>query len=78
MVPINLASIRDNEQKMVGVFRFANTSRRAIEMIKAGRVDISGLVSHVYPLSRINEAFDLARSKAEGVIKVVVNMEDEE
>ncbi len=78
VVPINLAYIRDMEMKMCGVFRFANTTRRAIDMIRTGRVDISGLVSHVYPLSQINEAFDLARSKAPGVIKVVVNMEDEE
>lgn len=72
---INLAYIRDNEMKLVGIFRFANTSRRAIDMIRTGRVDISQLVSHRMPLEKISEAFDLVRSKADGVIKVVVNME---
>ncbi len=72
---INLSYIRDNEQKMVGIFRFANTSRRAIDMIRTGRVDISPLVSHRMPLEKVSEAFDLARSKADGVIKVVVTMD---
>jgi L-iditol 2-dehydrogenase len=72
---INLAHIRDNEIRLVGIFRFANTSRRAIDMIRTGRVDISLLVSHRIPLSQISEAFDLVRSKADGVIKVVVTMD---
>lgn len=71
---INLAHIRDQEIKIAGIFRFANTSRRAIDMIRAGHVDISQLVSHCMPLAQISEAFDLVRSKADGVIKVVVQM----
>lgn len=70
--------IRDNEIKMVGIFRFANTSRRALDMIRTGRVDISQLVSHTMPLEKISEAFDLAHSRADGVIKVVVTMDEEE
>lgn len=72
---INLAYIRDNEMKLVGIFRFANTSRRMIDLIRTGRVDISKLVSHHMPLEKVNEAFELVRSKADGVIKVVVDMD---
>lgn len=72
---INLAHIRDDEVKLIGIFRFANTSRRAINMIRRGHVDISQLVSHRMPLAQISEAFDLVRSKADGVIKVVVEMD---
>lgn len=75
---IDLSYIRDNEIKMVGIFRFANTSRRALDMIRTGRVDISQLVSHTMPLEKISEAFDLAHSRADGVIKVVVTMDEEE
>lgn len=74
---INLSYIRDNEIKMVGVFRFANTSRRALDMIRTGSVDISQLVSHTMPLERVQEAFDLAHSRAGGVIKVVVTLNEQ-
>jgi threonine dehydrogenase-like Zn-dependent dehydrogenase len=44
----------------------------SIELMASGRVPMQELVTHVLPLDRIGEAFELAGDKTKGVIKVVV------
>jgi len=44
----------------------------SIELMASRRVPMQDLVTHVLPLERIGEAFDLAGDKTRGVIKVVV------
>lgn len=45
---------------------------RSIELVRAGRVDLSPLVTHSYPLNDIDEAFHTASTKAGGAIKVLL------
>ena len=33
--------------------------QEAIDLIKGGKLDLSGTVSHVYPIEKAQEAFDL-------------------
>jgi len=44
---------------------------RALEMIRKGELHARRLITHVFPLSRINEAFELAAVRKEG-LKVLV------
>jgi L-iditol 2-dehydrogenase len=44
--------------------------RTALERIADGSVDVSGMLTHRFPLDRIDEALDLATARADGVIKV--------
>jgi threonine dehydrogenase-like Zn-dependent dehydrogenase len=46
----------------------------ARDLIVAGAVQPSVLISHRYPLDRIAEAFDAARHRPPGVRKVVVDV----
>ena len=43
-----------------------------LELIREGKIDTEPLITHTYPLSRIQEAYDLFESKRDGVIKVAV------
>lgn len=43
-----------------------------LELIEAGRIDTTPLITHTFPLSEIDKAYDLFEHKRDGVIKVAV------
>ncbi|MEV0717959.1 zinc-binding dehydrogenase [Asanoa sp. NPDC050611] len=45
-----------------------------MRLLTAGRLSLAPLVSHRFPLDRINEAFETARAKPEKFVKAVVTM----
>lgn len=51
---------------------FERTFPLAMQWIAEGRVDLSPLLTHRFPLSQIQEAFDIFRDRKEGAIKVLV------
>lgn len=46
--------------------------RRLIELVRHGRLDLTPLLTHTFPLSRIVEAYELFGARREGVIKVAI------
>jgi threonine dehydrogenase-like Zn-dependent dehydrogenase len=46
--------------------------RRLMELVRRGRVDLTPLLTHRFPLDRIGEAYALFAAHADGVLKVVV------
>jgi L-iditol 2-dehydrogenase len=79
-LPISAASLR--EVDLVGVFRYANTYPRAIELLASGNPllpDLTKLVTHRFSgLDNIPKAFDMAArvKDDEGniVLKAMVDM----
>ena len=53
--------------------RMKHVHRRAIGLILDGRVDLSTLVTHRFPLARAAEAFQLNAAYGDGVVKVVID-----
>lgn len=45
---------------------------RTLELIALGKLDTTDLITHTYPLDRIEEAYDLFEHRRDGVIKVAV------
>ena len=43
-----------------------------LELIADGKINTEPLITHTYPLSRIDEAYDLFENKRDGVIKVAI------
>jgi L-iditol 2-dehydrogenase len=56
------------------VRRMKHTYPRAIAMVADGLIDVDCIVTHRYPLERVDEAYDLVASRADGVMKVVVEV----
>jgi L-iditol 2-dehydrogenase len=52
----------------------AREIQTALDLVALGRVEAGAIVTHVLPLEEAQRAFDLAASKEEGAIKVVVEM----
>jgi alcohol dehydrogenase len=46
--------------------------RRLMAVIESGRVDLSPMVTHRFPLDRIEEAYDLFAHQRDGVLKVAI------
>jgi threonine dehydrogenase-like Zn-dependent dehydrogenase len=46
--------------------------RRMLAVIASGRVDLGALVTHRFPLDRIEEAYDLFANQRDGVLKVAI------
>jgi threonine dehydrogenase-like Zn-dependent dehydrogenase len=50
-------------------------TRIGVDLLNAGRVRMAPLITHTYPLEKIEEAFVAARDKPHGFVKAVVVME---
>ena len=42
----------------------------AVDFIQSGEIDMEPFVTHQYPITRVQEAFDLADAKGDGALKV--------
>ncbi|MGZ8361899.1 MAG: hypothetical protein ACXWUX_15380 [Allosphingosinicella sp.] len=43
-----------------------------MDVIRSGRADLDGLVTHHFPLDRIEEAYRLFADQADGVLKIAI------
>jgi alcohol dehydrogenase len=43
-----------------------------MEMVRRGRLDLTPMLTHVFPLDKINEAYRVFGERLDGVIKVVI------
>lgn len=50
--------------------------RLALDLIVRGAIEVAGMVSHVFPLQEVARAYELARSRADGALKVGVRFDD--
>jgi alcohol dehydrogenase len=46
--------------------------RRLMEVVRSGRVDLTPLLTHTFPLERIAEAYELFGERMDGVLKVAI------
>jgi L-iditol 2-dehydrogenase len=54
--------------------RSCGTAEESIQLIERGLVDVKSLVTHVFPLERAREAFELAIAKTDGVIRAAIHL----
>ena len=50
--------------------------RRLMEVVKRGRVDLTPLLTHTFPLEKIADAYELFGERADGVLKVAIKPEN--
>jgi len=49
---------------------------QALRMLSKGDIDMEGMITHRLPFSEVQRAYELADARADGVLRVVLNMED--
>jgi len=50
--------------------------RRLMELVQHKRIDLTPLLTHVFPLSRIKEAYDVFSHRRDGVLKVAIRPDE--
>ncbi len=50
------------------------STRMAIELIDRGEIDVSHVLTHRYPFSNVAAAYELHRTRADGAIKIIIEM----
>ncbi|MEM1582463.1 MAG: NAD(P)-dependent alcohol dehydrogenase [Candidatus Bathyarchaeia archaeon] len=73
-VPIVIDKIIMKELDILGVHRYANVFPTAIKLVSSGRVNVKTLVTHVFPLERILEGFNVHINKVGEPIKVQIEI----
>ncbi|UOQ87376.1 zinc-dependent alcohol dehydrogenase [Gracilibacillus salinarum] len=73
-VPVSLAQIMSKEVKIIGASGYTHDNiTRVIDHLNQKKTNISTMVTQVYPLDKIQEAFDKA-IEAKDTVKVVVDL----
>jgi L-iditol 2-dehydrogenase len=73
-VEISCSTARRKGLALEFIRRTNSAFARALTMIEDGKIGVRDLVSHVFPLDRVVEAFELNSRYAEGVRKVLINL----
>lgn len=69
---VDLNAVVQKELRLRGSFAYtADDAREAFRLLSEGHVDVTGLVSHRFPLSAVGEAFETQR-RADRSVKVLV------
>lgn len=67
--------IHYSEVKLVGTFGFSSTNfLEAAKFLAEKKVDLSHLITNVYPLAEADKAFEMAAHPSDDVVKVLIEM----
>ncbi|MBL1420830.1 MAG: NAD(P)-dependent alcohol dehydrogenase [Alphaproteobacteria bacterium] len=75
-IALDIVAAQSKEIRMETVFRYANIYNRAIDIIAAGKIDLSSLISATYDFKDSVEAFDRAAAGHALDIKIQIKMPD--
>jgi len=69
----NTDIMRGKELTVVYVRRQVHYVERALNLVKARRIDVRTLVTHRFSLEKTNDAYELVSAYKDGVVKAVIN-----
>lgn len=72
-VPVVTDMIALREVDVFGIRGGPNAFPPSIALVHTGRIQIKNLVTHQFPLEKINEAFDTVLNRKNGVLKAAIN-----
>ena len=71
-VKLNLQDMVNRELQIHAILAYVWDFQIALDLVAAGRIRLKPLISHTFPLSRIQEAFELLLDKREKAVKVII------
>ncbi len=75
-VTVDLQRLAYKEVTWQGLYCFTYEYPEALELLRTGRIDLHPMISHIYPLDQVNEAFQ-KQMAAEESVKVVVKCNED-
>ena len=70
--PLDVTVMAQKEINFLGSYAYINEFEEAVSLVASGKVRLAPLISHVFPLEQVNEAFEMQLNAAESV-KVVLD-----
>lgn len=64
--------LRRKEITVINIRRQNRCTQKALDLLASGKVDISFMVTHRFPVDRVIQAFELVRQYSDGVIKAMI------
>lgn len=74
-LPMSLAL--DKELTFKTVFRYRNIYPLAIDAVASGKVNLKGIVTDIFPFSRVQEAMDASVSRKADIVKAVIQISED-
>jgi len=71
-ISFNINRLRRKEISIQNIRRQNQCFQTAVDMIKNGSAEVAFMVTHTFPLSKAQNAFELASSYEDGVIKAII------
>jgi threonine dehydrogenase-like Zn-dependent dehydrogenase len=72
-ISFNISRLRRKEISIQNIRRQNQCFQTAIDMIKNGSVEVDFMATHTFPLYEAQNAFELASSYEDGVIKAIIS-----
>ncbi len=72
----NASTARRKELTVKFCRRSRATAEKAIELVMDGKADVKSFATHIFPLERAAEAFDLAYKKEDGVVRAIIRVSE--
>ncbi|MDH7500468.1 MAG: alcohol dehydrogenase catalytic domain-containing protein [candidate division NC10 bacterium] len=69
---LNLQDMVNRELQIRAILAYVWDFQAALDLVAAGRIRLKPLISHTFPLSRIQEAFELLLDKRERATKILI------
>lgn len=73
-IAYDLVKAQTKEAHVEHVFRYASVFDRTIALLASGQIDVKPLISRTFPFAEAVEAFELAASGADDVVKVQIEL----
>ena len=70
---MDVETTRRREISLQFIRRQVDCLEPALEMMKNGKIDVKNMVTHRFPFSKTNEAFDLVADYKDGVMKAMID-----
>lgn len=68
-----LKSLVMNQITLHGVRANPNCSAEVLALMSSGAVDAKRMITHVFPIDEIHQAFDTFQNRRDGAVKVVIH-----
>ena len=73
-VTIDITEVQARETRIENVFRYANVYQRAIDLVAAGRIDLSPFITATYDMDHAVDAFERVAEGRPGDVKIQITV----
>ena len=70
--PVDITVITQKEINLLGSYAYINEFEEAISLVSSGKIHLEPLITHIYPLNQIQEAFETQLDTSKSV-KVLID-----